>query len=258
MQVRPRRMRVAECHRQCLVAHQLADRVEVHAGHRQPPRDERRRSAHRAGAHGPQDDRDDAALLAPLAGSPARGGPASHPQINRHHYRHRPRRREGGSRRRSTTPRKTCCRESGRPGSNRRRPAWEAVLALAGFFGGGNGITQYARADLAPDVFVGGLRRWNQPPLRWPARVGFGTRPRHSSTPSTRIPPTPSPTWRRIRPAFPATTGVPFQRASETTSPKPPDRLLHHDGAHGYSGDLVPTDRALWRRTRQAPDSVFA
>jgi len=37
--------------------------------------------------------------------------------------------------------------ESGRPGSNRRRPAWEAFLALAGqgFFGGGsrNGITQY-------------------------------------------------------------------------------------------------------------------
>src|SRR2546422_136414 len=40
--------------------------------------------------------------------------------------------------------------ESGRPGSNRRRPAWEAFLALAGqgFFGGGSGnrITQYARA----------------------------------------------------------------------------------------------------------------
>src|SRR5438093_12254065 len=37
--------------------------------------------------------------------------------------------------------------ESGRPGSNRRRPAWEAFWALAGqgFFGGGsrNGITQY-------------------------------------------------------------------------------------------------------------------
>src|SRR5437870_4793087 len=37
--------------------------------------------------------------------------------------------------------------ESGRPGSNRRRPAWEAFSALAGqgFFGGGsrNGITQY-------------------------------------------------------------------------------------------------------------------
>src|SRR5439155_731932 len=43
--------------------------------------------------------------------------------------------------------------ESGRPGSNRRRPAWEAFSALAGqgFFGGGsrNGITQYA------DVGVG-------------------------------------------------------------------------------------------------------
>src|SRR3989475_7381983 len=38
--------------------------------------------------------------------------------------------------------------ESGRPGSNRRRPAWEAFWALAGqgFFDGGsrNGITQYA------------------------------------------------------------------------------------------------------------------
>src|SRR5438046_10717162 len=38
--------------------------------------------------------------------------------------------------------------ESGRPGSNRRRPAWEAFWALVGqgFFGGGsrNGITQYA------------------------------------------------------------------------------------------------------------------
>src|SRR5437879_10339122 len=37
--------------------------------------------------------------------------------------------------------------ESGRPGSNRRRPAWEAFVALVGqgFFGGGsrNGITQY-------------------------------------------------------------------------------------------------------------------
>ena len=40
--------------------------------------------------------------------------------------------------------------ESGRPGSNRRRPAWEASSALAGqgFFGGGsrNGITQYRSA----------------------------------------------------------------------------------------------------------------
>ena len=44
--------------------------------------------------------------------------------------------------------------ESGRPGSNRRRPAWEAFWALAGqgFFGGGsrNGITQYGLA--APDI----------------------------------------------------------------------------------------------------------
>ena len=42
--------------------------------------------------------------------------------------------------------------ESGRPGSNRRRPAWEAFSALAGqgFFGAGsrNGITQYARCRL--------------------------------------------------------------------------------------------------------------
>ena len=44
--------------------------------------------------------------------------------------------------------------ESGRPGSNRRRPAWEAFRALAGqgFFDGGsrNGITQYGLA--APDI----------------------------------------------------------------------------------------------------------
>src|SRR5436309_9963249 len=43
-------------------------------------------------------------------------------------------------------------RESGRPGSNRRSPAWEAVLALVGqgFFGGGsrNGITQYTLRSL--------------------------------------------------------------------------------------------------------------
>src|SRR5437016_11215826 len=42
--------------------------------------------------------------------------------------------------------------ESGRPGSNRRRPAWEAFLALAGqgFFDGGsrNGITQYTLQSL--------------------------------------------------------------------------------------------------------------
>jgi len=45
---------------------------------------------------------------------------------------------------RALTPR---THESGRPGSNRRRPAWEAFSALAahGFFGGGSrfGITQY-------------------------------------------------------------------------------------------------------------------
>src|SRR5207247_9891943 len=56
-----------------------------------------------------------------------------------------------------------CAPSTEPPGSNRRRPAWEAFLALAGqgFFGGGsrNGITQYARADLAPDVLVGRLRR---------------------------------------------------------------------------------------------------
>jgi len=44
--------------------------------------------------------------------------------------------------------------ESGRPGSNRRRPAWEAFVALVGqgFFGGGsrNRITQYGLA--APDI----------------------------------------------------------------------------------------------------------
>src|SRR5437667_2448759 len=40
--------------------------------------------------------------------------------------------------------------ETGRPGSNRRRPAWEALSALVGqgFFGGGsrNGITEYGLA----------------------------------------------------------------------------------------------------------------
>src|SRR5438093_1110639 len=51
-------------------------------------------------------------------------------------------------------------RESGRPGSNRRRPAWEAFLALAGqgFFDGGsrNGITQYAgdAARFRPHLFA--------------------------------------------------------------------------------------------------------
>ena len=43
-------------------------------------------------------------------------------------------------------------RESGRPGSNRRRPAWEAFWALAGqgFFGGGSriGITQYGCKEI--------------------------------------------------------------------------------------------------------------
>src|SRR2546426_142617 len=51
---------------------------------------------------------------------------------------------------RALTPR---THESGRPGSNRRRPAWEAFLALVGegFFGGGstNGITQYRREEVA-------------------------------------------------------------------------------------------------------------
>src|SRR6266403_4256290 len=49
--------------------------------------------------------------------------------------------------------------ESGRPGSNRRRPAWEAFWALAGqgFFGGGsrNGITQYC-ADRREFRYTGG------------------------------------------------------------------------------------------------------
>src|SRR5439155_6129319 len=54
--------------------------------------------------------------------------------------------RAGGGRLegRRLTPR---THESGRPGSNRRRPAWEAFLALVeqGFFGDGsrNGLTQY-------------------------------------------------------------------------------------------------------------------
>src|SRR2546427_1399582 len=56
-----------------------------------------------------------------------------------------------GSWRQRVSPR---THESGRPGSNRRRPAWEAFWALAGqgFFGGGsrNGITQYGLA--APDI----------------------------------------------------------------------------------------------------------
>ena len=47
-----------------------------------------------------------------------------------------------------------CAPSTEPPGSNRRRPAWEAVWALAGqgFFGGGsrNGITQYGLA--APDI----------------------------------------------------------------------------------------------------------
>src|SRR5438876_5986291 len=48
--------------------------------------------------------------------------------------------------------------ESGRPGSNRRRPAWEAFWALAGqgFFGGGsrNGITEYCRDPVLFDNFA--------------------------------------------------------------------------------------------------------
>ena len=53
--------------------------------------------------------------------------------------------------------------ESGRPGSNRRRPAWEAFWALVGqdFFGGGsrNGITQYGsvRFRLAISQAAGGV-----------------------------------------------------------------------------------------------------
>jgi hypothetical protein len=47
--------------------------------------------------------------------------------------------------------------ESGRPGSNRRRPAWEAFWALVGqgFFGGGsrNRITQYRRDGFSAERF---------------------------------------------------------------------------------------------------------
>src|SRR5438552_11440697 len=61
--------------------------------------------------------------------------------------------RRQGLMQRYITPRKTCRGESGRPGSNRRRPAWEAFLALAGqgFFGGGSrrGITQYGPLSTA-------------------------------------------------------------------------------------------------------------
>src|SRR5436305_13503184 len=49
--------------------------------------------------------------------------------------------------------------ESGRPGSNRRRPAWEAFLALVGqgFFGGGSriGITQYGATALVFAILLG-------------------------------------------------------------------------------------------------------
>src|SRR5437667_12334156 len=54
----------------------------------------------------------------------------------------------GGLGGRRPTPRTP---EGGRPGSNRRRPAWEGGLALVeqGFFGDGsrNGITQYGAAQ---------------------------------------------------------------------------------------------------------------
>ena len=43
----------------------------------------------------------------------------------------------------------------------------------------------------------------------------------HSSTVSTRYPLTPSSSCKGIPPARPATTGVPFQSASDTTKPKP-------------------------------------
>ncbi len=38
----------------------------------------------------------------------------------------------------------------------------------------------------------------------------------------------------------------------------PPIDFCTMTGRTAHSGDLVPTDRALWRCTRQAPDSVFA
>src|SRR5205814_9948038 len=48
--------------------------------------------------------------------------------------------------------------KSGRPGSNRRRPAWEAFWALAGqgFFAGGSrkGITEYCRDPVLFDNFA--------------------------------------------------------------------------------------------------------
>src|SRR5439155_2766839 len=61
--------------------------------------------------------------------------------------------------------------KSGRPGSNRRRPAWEAFLALVGqgFFGGGsrNRITRYRSAtpeirDSCPNR-DGRFTRWRVP-----------------------------------------------------------------------------------------------
>src|SRR5438034_224681 len=58
--------------------------------------------------------------------------------------------------------------ESGRPGSNRRRPAWEAFLALVGqgFFGGGSrkGITQYSGAAVS-------FRQFRRPPPGGMARL---------------------------------------------------------------------------------------
>src|SRR5437016_6999994 len=79
--------------------------------------------------------------------------------------------------------------ESGRPRSNRRRPAWEAFSALAGqgSFGGGsrNGIRQYTDVGFDfPDSTIPrlsdppGQQALVPPPRRWHA-AGGGWKPAH-------------------------------------------------------------------------------
>src|SRR2546426_10431465 len=92
--------------------------------------------------------------------------------------------------------------ESGRPGSNRRRPAWEAFLALAGqgFFGSGsrNGITQYADVGVAFGNFTfASLSATGRDAsrrgcslrgrVRWPRSSGT-EKPRVRLTPGARLP----------------------------------------------------------------------